>query len=148
MPITLGDECGSGVLCQKESTRGTQSKNAGIAFIACCDLFRSELVEILLGVPSPSVSAQLADKGACVLCKRLAAPSDVELKKNMIIMKLQIIYTQKSSRVAFVKGKMLIPTIAYYHFNIKNNHLVMFNFIWWHFCWKVELFFLSSAERN
>ena len=101
-----------------------------------------------MGVPSPSVSAQLADKGACAFCKRLAAPSDVELKKNMIIMKLQRIYTQKSSRVAFVKGKMLIPTIAYYHFNIKNNHLVVFNFIWWHFCWKVELFFLSSAERN
>ena len=97
---------------------------------------------------STSVIGKFSRPRTCVLCKRLAAPSDVELKKNMIIMKLQGIYTKKSSRVAFVKGKMLIPTIAYYHFNIKNNHLVMFNFIWWHFCWKVELFFLSSAERN
>ena len=60
-------------------------------------------------------------------------------------MKLKRIYTKKSSRMAFVKGKMLIPTIAYFGFSLKNSHLVVFKFIWWHFCWQIELFFLSEA---
>lgn len=55
--------------------------------------------------------------------------------------RLQVVFTEKSSKWIDVKEKMLIPTIVILVITKKETTYVRLKFIWWHFFWKISMFF-------